>query len=101
VGLERVAGAFKEINKFSDFNMNRSDLSLSVTVYGLRNELPIKSPAPSSLLSAVAIMCRVNCEETFQITRLLEKKEIRLWADFVAVRTGLGESSRQAGGNLR
>lgn len=101
VGLERVAGAFKEINKFSDFNMNRSDLSLKVTVYGLKNELPIKSPAPSSLLSAVGIMCRVNCEETLQITRLLEKKEIRLWSNFVAVRTGLSESSRQAGGNLR
>lgn len=101
VGLERVAGAFKEINKFSDFNMNRSDLSLKVTVYGLKNELPIKSPAPSSLLSAVGIMCRVNCEETFQIIRLLEKKEIRLWSNFVAVRTGLSESLRQAGGNLR
>ena len=100
-GLERVAGAFKEINKFSDFNMNRSDFSLQVTVYGFKNELPIKSPAPSSLLSAVAIMCRVNCEETFQITRVLEKKEMRLWADFVAVRTGLAESSRQAGGRLR
>lgn len=101
VGLERVAGAFKEINKFSEFNMNRSDLSLKVTVYGLKNELPIKSPVPSSLLSAVGIMCRINCEETFQITRLLEKKEIRLWSNFVAVRTGLSESSRQAGGNLR
>jgi hypothetical protein len=101
VGIERIAGAFKEINKFSDFNMNRSDLSLKVTVYGLKNELAIRSPAPSSLLSAVAIMCRVNCEETFQITRLLDKKEMRLWANFVAVRTGLSESSRQAGGSLR
>ena len=89
VGLERAAAAFKDINKFSDFNINRSNFSLSVTVYGLKNELPINSPAPSSLASAVAKMCRVNCEETFQLAGLLEKKEIRLWTTFVAVRTGL------------
>jgi hypothetical protein len=97
VGLERAAGAFKEINRFSDFNMNRSDFSLRVTVYGLKNELPINSPAPSSLASAVVKMCRVNCEETFQLAGLLEKKEIRLWTTFVAVRTGLRETSRESG----
>lgn len=95
ISFERAAGAFKDINKFSDFNFNRSDFSLRVVVYGLKNELPINSPAPSSLLSAVAMMCRVNCEETFQLSRLLEKKETRLWATFVAVRTGLVESSRK------
>ena len=89
VGLERAAAAFKDINKFSDFNINRSNFSLSVTVYGLKSELPINSPAPSSLASAVAKMCRVNCEETFQLAGLLEKREIRLWTTFVAVRTGL------------
>jgi hypothetical protein len=101
VGFERAAGAFKDINKFSDFNFNRSDFSLSVVVYGLKNELPINSPAPSSLLSAVAMMCRVNCEETFQLSRLLEKRETRLWATFVAVRTGLVESSRKLNAALR
>lgn len=100
-GFEGAAGAFKDINKFSDFNINRSDFSLRVVVYGLKNELPINSPAPSSLLSAVAIMCRVNCEETFQVSRLLEKKETRLWATFVAVRTGLTESSRKSNAALR
>lgn len=101
VGLERAVGAFKEVNQFSDFNMNRSNFSVRVTVYGLRNELPIDSPAPSSLLSAVARMCRVNCEETFQTTRLLEKKEIKLWANFVAVRTGLREAPKDSSGGLR
>ena len=101
VGLERAAGAFKEINKVSDFNMNRSDLSLRVTVYGLKNELPINSPAPSSLGSAVTKMCRVNCEETFQLAGLLEKKEMRLWTTFVAVRTGLREPSKDSSGGLR
>lgn len=96
-----AAGAFKEINKVSDFNMNRSDFSLSAPVYGLKNELPIESPAPSSLFSAVTKMCRINCEETFQTSRLLEKKETRLWATFMAVRTGLGESSKKSNATSR
>jgi hypothetical protein len=101
IGFERATAVFKDINKFSDFNMNRSDLSLRVVVYGLKNELSINSPAPSSLLSAVSTMCRVNCEETLQLSRLLEKKETRLWATFVAVRTGLMESLRKSNAALR
>jgi len=101
VGLERATEAFKEINKFSDFNMNRSNFSLRVAVYGLQNELPINAPVSPSLLSAVAKMCRINCEETFHIAGLLEKKEIRLWATFMAVRAGLQESSRESSGSLR
>jgi len=100
VGLARAAGAFQEVNQFSDFNMNRSDFSLKVNVYGLMNELPIKSPGPSSLASAVAKMCRVNCEETFQISRRLEKTDLRLWATFVAVRTGLHQNSKDITGSL-
>lgn len=94
-----AAGAFKEINKVSDFNMNRVDFSLRAPVYGTKNELPIETPGPSSLFSAVAKMCRVNCEETFQTSRLLEKKETRLWATFMAVRTGLAESLRKSTSN--
>ena len=101
VAFAWAAEAFKEINKFSDFNMNRSNFSLPAPVYGLNNELSIESPAPSSLVSAVAQMCRANCEETFQASRLIEKKEIRLWAKFFAVRTGLRESSRAASGDAR
>ena len=101
VGLQRAAVAFREVNQFSDFNMNRSDFSVRVSVYGLKNELPIKSPGPSSLASAIVKMCRVNCEETFQISRLLEKKEVRLWATFMAVRTGLREGSKDLSGSLR
>lgn len=100
VGLERAAGAFQEVNQFSDFNMNRSDFSLRVNVYGLTNELPINSPGPSSLASAVAKMCRVNCEETFQLSRRLEKTDLRLWATFVAVRTGLRQNSSVTSGSL-
>lgn len=101
VALAWTVGVFKEINKFSDFNMNRSNFSLPAPVYGLKNELSINSPAPSSLLSTVAMMCRVNCEETFQLSRLLEKKETRLWATFAAVRAGLLESSRKSNAALR
>ena len=99
-GFEWATGTFKDINKFSDFNPNRSSFSSKVVVYGLKNELPINSPAPSSLLSAVGIMCRVNCEETFQLVHLLEKKETRLWATFVAIRTGLMESSGKSNAAL-
>jgi hypothetical protein len=101
VGFEQATGAFKDINQFSNFNVSRSTLSLPVTVYGLNNQLPINSPAPSSLLSAVAKMCRVNCEETFHTSTLLEKKEIRLWAAFIAVQTALRENSREPNSGLR
>lgn len=94
-------GAFKEINKVSDFNISRSDFSLPAPVYGLTNKLSIESPVPASLLSAITDMCRVNCAETFQTSRLLEKKEIRLWANFFAIRTGIRESSRPASGEAR
>ena len=93
-GFERAAEVFKEVNRFSDFKLNQSFLSLKVTTYGLKNEIPISSPAPSSLFSTVAKMCRTNCEETFQTSRMLEKKEARLWATFVAVQIGLRENSK-------
>jgi len=90
-GFERAAEVFKDVNRFSDFDPDQSYLSLKVTTYGLKNELPISSPAKSSLFSTVAKMCRANCEETFQTSGVLEKKEVRLWATFVAVQTGLRE----------
>ena len=101
VGFERAAEAFKEVNKFSDFNLNRSYLSLSVTTYGFKNELPVISPAPTSFFSTVAKMCRANCEETFQSFGLLEKREVRLWATLVAVQIGLRESSKGSSAGLR
>src|SRR5262249_46210511 len=101
VGFERAAEAFKEVNHFSDFNLNESVLSLRVTVYGLKNYLSIGAPAPSSLWSAVAKMCQANCEQTFNTSGMLEKKEIKLWATFVAVQTGLRESLKQSNAGLR
>src|SRR5215212_655260 len=101
LGFEKASALFKEINQFSDFNMNRSNFSLRATVYGLKNELSVNSPGPSSLASAIEKMCHVNCEETFHLTDKLEKKELRLWATFVAVRTGLRESSREPSSALR
>jgi purine nucleoside permease len=95
-GFERAAEAFKAINHFSDFNMNRSYFAVKVTVCGMMSEEPVIPPAQSSLVSTVAKMCRLNCEETFQVSGLLEKKELRLWATFVAVQTGLRESSKEA-----
>ena len=100
-GFERAAEAFKEVNQFSDFNLNRSALSLKVTTYGLKNELPITSPAPSSLFSTVAKMSQANCEETFHTSGILEKKEVRLWATFVAVQIGLRENAKQSNVGLR
>jgi hypothetical protein len=62
----------------------------------LKSEEPISPPSESSLVSTITRMCRVDCEETFQASGLLEKKELRLWATFVAVQTGLRESSKEA-----
>ncbi len=101
VGFERATEAFKEVNHFSDFNNNESALSLKVTVYGLKNYLSITAPAPSSLWSAVAKMCQANCDETFNTSGILEKKETKLWATFVAVQIGLRESSKKSSAGLR
>jgi len=100
-GFERAAETFKEVNQLSEFNLNRSALSLKVTTYGLKNELPITAPAPSSFFSTVAKMCRANCEQTFDAAGLLEKREVRLWATFVAVQIGLRENSKQSNIGLR
>ena len=100
-GFERAAEAFKEVNHFSDFDPNRSALSLKVTTYGLKNEIPVTSPAPSSFFSTVAKMCRTNCDQTFQTSSMLEKREVRLWATFVAVQIGLRENSKQSNIGLR
>jgi hypothetical protein len=100
-GFEKATEAFKGINQFSDFDPSPSALALRVTTYGSKNELPLTSPAPSSLWSAVAKMCRANCEETFRTTSMLEKKEVRLWATFVAVQVGLRENSKQSNVGLR
>lgn len=101
VAFEWAAGAFNEINKFLDFNMKRSAFSLRAPVYGLKNELPVESPAPSSLFSAAAKMCRVNCLETFHVLTLLEKKETKLWATLIAVQTALRENSRELQPGIR
>lgn len=100
-GFERAAETFKEVNQFPDFNLSRSALSLKVTTYGYKNEVPIISPAPSSFWSTVEKMCRANCEETFRVSGMLEKKETRLWATFVAVQIGLRESSKELKIGLR
>jgi hypothetical protein len=100
-GFEKAAEAFKEVNGFSDFDPNRSALAVKATVYGLQNQLPLEVPAPSSFFSTVAKMCRANCEETFQTSGMLEKREVRLWATFVAVQFGLRENSKVSNGSLR
>jgi len=99
-GFESAAAAFREINKFSEFQMRRSTFSPKITVYGLTSELPIKSPFASSLVSAVAKMCRVNCTQTLQTCGLLGKKELRLWATLEAIRTALLDSTKEAKSNL-
>ncbi len=100
-GFQRGAEVFKEINQFPDFNLSRSALSLKVTTYGYRNEVPIVSPAPSSLWSTVEKMCQANCEETFRISGTLEKKEVRAWATFVAVQIALRENPKELRVGLR
>jgi len=95
VGFERAVEAFKGVNKLSDFDSNESILSLKATIYGFKNVLSFNAPAPSSLWSTVAKMCRANCEETFRVSGMLEKKETRLWATFVAVQTGLRENLKE------
>ena len=100
-GFEQAAEAFKGVNQFSDFDPNRSALAVKATVYGLQNQLPLAAPAPSSLFSTVAKMCRANCEETFQTSGMLEKREVRLWSTFVALQIGLRENSKVSNGSLR
>jgi len=99
--FETATEAFKEINQFSDFKPNQAALSLRATVYRFDQELTLTAPASTSLWSTVEKMCRANCEEAFQTSGMLEKKEMRLWATFVAVQTGLRENSKQSNVGLR
>jgi hypothetical protein len=94
-GFEKAVEAFKEINQFSGFRPNTTTLSLRARVYRFDQELTLPSPVPASFWSTVEKMCRANCEETFQTTGRLEKKEVRLWAIFMAVQTGMREISKQ------
>jgi hypothetical protein len=94
-GFEKAAEAFKEVNHFSDFDLNEPFLSLILPVYGFKNVMGLSAPVRSSLWSTVEKMCRANCEETFQTSNMLEKKEARLWATFLAVQTGLRLSSKE------
>jgi hypothetical protein len=93
--FQMAAEAFKEINQFADFKPNRGALSLRVTVYKFEQELSLITPAPTSLWSTVEKMSRTNCEETFQTISRLEKKELRLWANFTAIQTTLRENAKQ------
>jgi hypothetical protein len=92
-GFEAAQATFREINKDTDFNMGRSALALKLTVYGLANELPLLA-SPSSLISTVQRMARLNCVETFGTCRLLENKKTRLWATLEAVQVGLEEATK-------
>ena len=94
-GFEKATEAFKEINHFSDFDPYESILSLKLPVYGFKNFMPLNSPVRSSLWSAVEKMCRANCEETFQTSDMLEKKETRLWSTFVAAKTALSSKEQR------
>lgn len=97
----KTAEAFKEINRFSHFNPHQTALSLRATVYRFNQELTLLAPARSSLWLTIEKMCRANCEETFEVTSRLEKKELRLWANFVAIRTALSETSKPSNVGLR
>ena len=99
--FQEALAVFKEINQFSDFKPDQTALSLRTTVYKFDQELTLASPARSSLWATVEKLCRVNCEETFQTTSRLEKKELRLWSTFLAVQTALHENPKPSNGGLR
>lgn len=88
-GFGTAATTFKGINQLPDFNFRRSHVVVNATVHGMRNQLPIELPTSASLTSTVVKMCRVNCAEAFETCRVLERKNVRLWAMFEAVRTAI------------
>lgn len=93
-GFGTAVLVFKAVNKFPDFNFRRSSVVVRATVYGFTNQLPIELPTSSSLTSTVVKMCRVNCMEAFESCRVLDRKNVRLWAMFEAVRTAVLESEK-------
>lgn len=95
IAFEKAAEAFKEINQFSEFKPGETVLSLRTVVYKFDQELSLIAPTRTSLWATVEKMCRGNCEETFQTNSRLEKKELRLWSNFVAIQTALRENAKQ------
>jgi hypothetical protein len=95
-GFDAAAMAFKQINKFENFNIRRAEFFLPVVVYGKSNQLPLDTPVPASLTSTVARMGHINPVETFHTCALLTEKPTRIWATFEAVRVALLDASRAA-----
>lgn len=93
-GFGTAAATFKGINQVPDFNFRRSNVVVNAMVNGMRNQLPIELPTSASLTSTVSKMCRVNCAEAFETCRVLERKNVRLWAMFEAVRTAALDSEK-------
>ena len=91
-GFGAAAATFKGINQLPDFNFRRSNVVVNATVQGMTNQLPIELPTSPSLTSTVGKMCRVNCTEALETCRMLERKNVRLWAIFEAVRTAILDS---------
>jgi hypothetical protein len=96
LGFDSAITAFKDINKFPDFDIRRAGLSLNVTVYGLTNQLPLTTPLPSSLTSTVGRMSHVNPVATFQICAVLAEKKTRLWTTYEAVRIALLDATAKS-----
>jgi hypothetical protein len=94
-GFGAAALVFKAINQLPEFNFRRSQLSVRASVYGLTNQLQLELPTLSSLTSTVEKMCRVNCRETFETCRLLQRKDVRLWAMLEAVRTAVISNEKE------
>jgi hypothetical protein len=92
--FDNARSAVKEINKFPDFNMRRSTFSLKFSVKGLSNELFLKSP-PSSLISTVNALSRLDFVQAIAVSRLLEDRKTRLWAGFEGVKIGLTEPNKK------
>lgn len=102
-GFGAAARAFGEINKSGEFDMWRSDFTLTMSVRGMTNQIPLSTPFPASLISMVERMCLADCAEAFVTSGVLEDKSRRLWATLRAVDVSLarGKSLREAANSKR
>jgi hypothetical protein len=93
-GFAAAARAFQEINKSGSFDMWRSDFTLTMSVYGLTNQIPLSTPFLASIISTVERMCLNDCAEAFITSGVLEDKSRRLWATLRAVDLSLAQGKK-------
>lgn len=95
-GYQAARVAIADLNKVGEFQRWERSLYLPVTVWGMRNELPLGRTA-FSFASFVNMMSDRDYEGSLQLWRDIRNEATRLWATLLSVRQKLNSLRTSAG----